>query len=74
MDKKIMDEWIATADKLPRKTHKVLFHWICPAGNKNVSMGYLCESGWNIYLPYDSYELNAEYIKVTHWMEIPEFP
>ena len=36
-------------------------------------MGYLCEKGWDIYLPYDSFKLSPELINVTHWMELPEF-
>lgn len=66
--------WISVEDKLPHLLRKVLFHWIGPGGNKNVSMGYLCKEGWDIYLPYDSYKLHNERIKVTHWTELPEFP
>lgn len=66
--------WIDVNERLPKKLYKVLFHWICSGGNKNVSMGYLCNEGWDIYLPYHSYKINPKYIKVTHWAELPKFP
>lgn len=66
--------WISIKEELPRKLQKVLFHWICPGGNKNVSMGYLCDEGWDIYLPYHSFKMCPEKLKVTHWMELPEYP
>jgi hypothetical protein len=69
-----MNEWICVKERLPNKLQKVLFHWICPGGNKNVSMGYLCNEGWDIYLPYHSFKMCPEKLKVTHWMELPEFP
>ena len=37
-------------------------------------MGYLCDKGWDIYLPYSSYKLSNEFVFVTHWMELPAFP
>ena len=66
--------WISVETQMPHNLQKVLFHWICPGGNKNVSMGYHCEQGWDIYLPYHSYPLRTDIINVTHWMELPEFP
>jgi len=69
-----MMEWISIKDRLPSINLKVLFHWVCPGGNKNVSMGYLCNEGWDIYLPYHSYKMCPEKITVTHWMELPSYP
>lgn len=74
-----MNEWISIKERLPNKLQKVLFHWVlCDSfGNpcvKNVSMGYLCEGGWDIYVPYHSFALRADVCPVTHWMELPEFP
>lgn len=66
--------WIKVEDNLPSKLHKVLFHWLCPGGNRNVSMGYLCDEGWDIYLPYHSFKMCPEKLKVTHWRELPKFP
>ena len=66
--------WISAVDEKPPYLKKVLFLWICPGGNKNVSMGYLCSEGWDIYLPYHSYKLHNERLTVTHWMELPEYP
>ncbi len=65
--------WIDVTVEKPRYLKKVLFHWFCEGGNRNVSMGYLCSEGWDIYLPYHSYKLN-KLINVTHWMELPEYP
>lgn len=69
-----MNNWVSVKEILPDKLQKVLFHWICPGGNKNVSMGYLCNEGWDIYLPYHSFKMCPEKLKVTHWMELPKFP
>ena len=69
-----MNEWISVKERLPSKNYKVLFHWVCPGGNKNVSMGYLCNEGWDIYLPYHSFKMCPEKLKVTYWMELPDYP
>jgi hypothetical protein len=69
-----MTQWICVEEKLPKKLQKILFHWICPGGNNNISMGYLCNEGWDIYLPYDSFKLHNDKITVTHWSELPDFP
>lgn len=66
--------WISVEDKFPPRLQKVLFHWLLPGGNRNVSMGYHSEEGWDIYLPYHSYEMSNEKLTVTHWMELPEYP
>lgn len=66
--------WICVKERLPNKLQKVLFHWVCPGGNRNISMGYLCDAGWDIYLPYDSYRMHPDRLKVTHWMNLPLFP
>ncbi len=66
--------WISVTERMPKKLHKVLFHWVCPDGNKNISMGFLCDAGWDIYLPYNSYGLSQDVCPVTHWMEVPDFP
>lgn len=70
----IDDPWISVEDKLPDLLKKVLFHWIGPEGNKNISMGYLCKQGWDIYLPYHSFQMHPKRLKVTHWRELYEFP
>lgn len=69
-----MNNWINVKDQLPEKHHKVLFHWIYDGHNRHISMGYLCDKGWDIYLPYSSYKLSNEFVFVTHWMELPAFP
>ncbi len=66
--------WIDVNDRLPKKLQKVLFHWIMEGHLKNISMGFLDYRGWCIYLPYSSYGFNHEYVDVTHWAEIPDYP
>ena len=67
-------DWVSVEDCLPPRLHKVLFLWTCPGGNRNVSMGFHTEAGWDIYLPYHSYGLRDDLCPVTHWMEIPDYP
>lgn len=66
--------WISVDDELPKLLQKVLFHWLCPGGNRNISMGYRCEEGWDIYLPYHSYKMHPHRLRVTHWRELIDFP
>ncbi len=69
-----MINWIDVNDRVPKLLQKVLFHWVCPGGNRNISMGYLCNEGWDIYLPYHSYKMHPKRLHVTHWAELPNFP
>jgi hypothetical protein len=66
--------WISVEDRLPEKMTKVLFHCIKEGHSKNIYMGYLCDQGWDIYLPYHSFKLRSDLMPVTHWMELPELP
>lgn len=70
----LKDEWISVSDRLPIKLEKVLFHWLAPGNLRNISMGYRCDAGWNIYLPYHSFGLRNDICPITHWMELPQFP
>jgi hypothetical protein len=73
-EKALVSPWISVKDRLPEINHKVLFLWIYGSGYKNVSMGYLCDEGGDIYLPYHSFQLHNETDTVTHWMVLPKFP
>lgn len=66
--------WISVEDRLPELLEKVLFFWDCSGAVKNISMGYRCEQGWNIYLPYHSFGLRDGVCPVTHWMPLPDYP
>ncbi len=71
--------WISINKRLPKKLEKVLFHWMLvdSLGTtcvRNVSMGYMCDEGWNIYLPSHSFGLRADVCPVTHWRHLPDFP
>ena len=71
--------WISIDKRLPKKLEEVLFHWMLVDSFgtpcvRNVSMGYMCDEGWNIYLPYHSFKMCPDKLKVTHWMELPEYP
>lgn len=66
--------WVSVEDELPELLKKVLFHWFFQNGTRNISMGYRCEEGWDIYLPYHSFKMHPERLKVTHWRDLIEFP
>ena len=66
--------WISVKDRLPDKLQKILFFWVMEGHLRNVSMCFSDDKGWRSYLPYTSYYLNPEFIEVTHWMELPEYP
>lgn len=70
----IPDPWISVDDRLPKFLQKVLFHWLTPECNRQISMGYLCEEGWDIYLPYTSFKMHPTRLLVTHWRELIQFP
>jgi hypothetical protein len=67
-------KWIDVNERPPKKLQKVLFHWMMDDYLKNISMGFLDDRGWCIYLPYSSYGFNGEFVKVTHWAEMPNYP
>lgn len=67
-------KWINVEEKLPMKMTKVLFYCIQEYQLKNIYMGYLCDEGWDIYLPYHSFKLRSDIMPVTHWMPLPEYP
>jgi hypothetical protein len=69
-----MSQWISVEDRLPELLQKVLFFWVKDDQVRNIAMGFRNKLGWRIYLPYTSYEVTTEYIRVTHWMELPEYP
>lgn len=66
--------WISVDTRLPKKLEKVLFHWLLNGHGKNISMGYMSDSEWHIYLPYHSQVLNVGLCHVTHWRYLPDFP
>lgn len=70
---KIM-HWIDVKDRLPEKMQKILFCCIQEGYLINIYMGYLCDDGWDIYLPYSSFKLRGDICPVTHWMELPDYP
>jgi len=63
--------WINCREELPEKLQKVLFVWEMDNGIKNTSMGFRCDAGWNIYLPYHSFALSNETVRVSHWSYLP---
>lgn len=67
-------KWCSVDDKLPEINEKVLFYSIQDKYLERIYMGYLNHEGWNIYSPYTSICLKELFTKVTHWMELPEYP
>ena len=69
-----MSEWISIDKRLPKEQQRVLFNWTNNGLLQNVSMGFMCPSGWNIHLPFVSHGLGSSICPVTHWAEIPALP
>jgi uncharacterized protein DUF551 len=67
-------QWISVKEKRPKKLHKVLFYYILDKHMPNIAVGYNTIDGWNIYLPYSSFDLKDGPVEVTHWAELPDYP
>lgn len=71
-----MSNWIKCSDRMPDDMMDVLFVIIRDNVQKEYAIGHHCAEGWNSCFIYNSMHLSNDenIIKVTHWMELPEFP
>lgn len=66
--------WISVQDQLPPDLHEVLYFAINPTGSKEIMTGHRQKGEWtHCCLWYSTQILNAD-VKVTHWMELPDYP
>lgn len=67
--------WISVDDKLPPDYQEVLFFAITNEGmSREIMVGHRVKESWfHCCMFYLSTEC-GEAIKVTHWMELPDYP
>jgi hypothetical protein len=68
-------EWISVNDKLPPDLHEVLYFATTNEGNtREIMTGHRENGFWkHCCMFYSSQTLN-HLVKVTHWMELPDYP
>lgn len=66
--------WISVEERLPDVYQEVLFFAINAQGNKEIMTGHRDSSKWNHCCMYYSTMGLSELNKVTHWMELPDYP
>jgi len=67
--------WISVEEKLPEDFQEVLYFAVTNEGNsREIMTGHRENGEWlHCCMFYSSARLNHE-CKVTHWMELPEYP
>jgi hypothetical protein len=68
--------WISVEEKLPPEGQQVILHLVYPPINKYVYQpskvfGFLHHGKWLASVGSNDWPLD-DFIKVTHWMEVPE--
>lgn len=68
-------KWISVNDKLPPDLHEVLYFATTNNGNtREIMTGHRENGDWtHCCMFYSTMRLNDE-CKVTHWMELPDYP
>ena len=68
-------KWISVKDELPRDFQEVLFFALTNGGNtREIMTGHRENGFWkHCCMFYSSQTLN-HLVKVTHWMELPDYP
>ena len=70
-----MNSWISVADRLPPDYHEVLYCATFERGNKEIMTGHREKGEWtHCCMFYSTMRLNPEFVEVTHWMELPNYP
>lgn len=74
-EKLLAYNWISVEERLPHDFHEVLYFAINDKGSKEIMTGHRENGTWtHCCLFYSTTYLNSDYVKVTHWMELPEYP
>jgi len=69
-----ISQWINVDDQLPPDKHEVMYFAINEMGNKEIMTGHRENGAWtHCCLWYSTQTLNP-LVKVTHWMELPNYP
>lgn len=76
-----MSKWISVEDKMPPEFEEVMFFYIirqkegAPVDKRDIVCGHYAEGHWHICYLYNSTKLNnGGFLKVTHWMPLPDYP
>ncbi len=73
-DKEIKSGWISVKDKLPPEFHEVMYVAINEHGSKEIMNGHRQGNYWTHCCMFYSTLGLCDDIKVTHWMELPDYP
>lgn len=67
-------EWISVEDRLPPDYQEVMYFAINEMGSREIMTGHRFSGHWtHCCLWYSTQVLNKD-AKVTHWMELPDYP
>ena len=73
---KILMNWISVADELPPNKHEVMYFATMDNGqHKEIMVGHREDELWtHCCMFYSTMRLNPDFVEVTHWMELPDYP
>lgn len=70
-----MHKWISVEDSLPPERHEVLYFAIMDdACQREIMTGHREGELWTHCCMFYSSRYLSELVKVTHWMELPDYP
>ncbi len=74
MIKNPVKKWISTEEQLPPDLQEVLYFAINSLGGREIMTGHRKNGQWTHCCLWYSTQILNEDSKVTHWMELPDYP
>lgn len=69
-----MPNWISVDDQLPPEKQEVMYFATFHDFNKEIMVGHREGDVWTHCCMFYSTRFLSENVKVTHWMELPDYP
>jgi hypothetical protein len=69
-----MNNWISVEDRLPPDGQECLALYVFNNIARTKIIAYLLDGLWHMCYGFVSYEFHSNLQKITHWMELPEYP